>query len=223
VEKILLGLTIFFFTVTGLFYYFLSSFNEENRRQILMNRIVGVSAERTKATPTVEIAFFPTKSAGPSPTVTPTPPEIRFMIPLGEIMVDGRAAQISAAKKMSSEAMPTTLMQKTENVTVPFADFEIELKFPENIMPGSAENKFIFQNKEYQIKVFSQVGTENGYLREKFYAEKTGKELFMMMYKIAGQGVIINRETGWWGGGEQVAVAISPDGTSENVIRFFIE
>ena len=221
-EKILLGLTVLFFTIAGSFYFFLTRFNEINKNQFNPNRVAGVAIEKkANDKPSPEPTFFPTKMQPPA-TSEPTPQISKISIPLGKIQINNNSVVITATKEYPENAAPT----ESANAGLPlikFADFSLEIKFPEKILPGSSNNKFVFQNKEYEIRLFSQIGTEEGFTRQNFFAEKTGQEMRMLLYKINGNSVIINRETGWWEGGVQVALAISPDGTSENVIRFFIE
>ncbi len=223
-EKILLGLTVLFFTIAGSFYFFLTRFNEINKNPFNPNRVAGVAIEKKASDkPSPEPTFFPTKVQSPA-TSEPTPQISKISIPLGKIQIYNNYAVITATKEYPENAAPT----ESANTGLPlikFADFSLEIKFPGKILPGSSNNKFISQNKEYEVKLFSQIGTEEGFNRQNFFAEKTGPEIQMLLYKINGNSVIINRETGWWEGGVQLVVGVTDSGevNDKNVVRFFIE
>lgn len=205
--KLLFVLTVFFFTVTSMFFVFLTRFNEESKRAALLSRVAGVSVSRNaadlpKATP-VEVATISTVT--PEPTDEPTPTDIPkkiFEIKLGEMEIGEKKIEVKAVKEIKSE----------ENVEmkdgkIPFQDFELQLAFLENVKPGSSDDKIIFQNKEYEIKVLN----------------KKGEMLNLFLYKINGNSIIINPETGVWEGNAEFAVGVYSDGNKTGEVKFSVE
>lgn len=205
--KLLFVLTVFFFTVTSMFFVFLTRFNEESKRAALLSRVAGVSVSRNAedlpiATPTGE-ASMPTVT--PEPTDEPTPTDIPkkiLEIKLGFMEINGKKTDVKVVKEVEEEK--SNVLQDGK---IPFQDFELHLIFAENVKPGSADDKFIFQNKEYEIKILN----------------KKGEMLNLFLYKINGSSIIINPETGVWEGSTEYEVGVYSDGNKTSGVKFVVE
>ncbi len=214
-----------------MFYFFLTRFNEASRAGMyIQNKIAGITtAKKIKAIPTKEptptVTMIPT-IVQPSPTVAAS--QI-IKIPIGNIKIEEQEVTVNIAVD-NFQPSPISVEETRDRASlqkiIQRADFSIQLNFPEKVAFGSADNKFIFQNQEYEIKIFSQVGTKESYEREKFFAEKTGSDVKMLMFQIIdNKYIIIKREMGLWSQGVQVAVGagVNDEEIKKNIIRFFVE
>lgn len=218
--KFLGFLTILFFTISAMFFVFLTRFNDEAKKAAINSKVAGASIEsdrnNTSLTKKSEIDLS-SKKIMPSLTLTTEPTEISpsqapkriLQIMLSEFQIDGKKVNVSAVKEMREDEKEED--KKWEDVSkngkIPWRDFSIQLDFSEKILPGSVDNKFVFQNKEYEIKVL----------------DKNGKPLNLFMFIINSPQVIINPESGVWEGNTGFEVGIYSDGNRVDGVKFEIE
>lgn len=189
--KLLFALTVFFFTITSLFYVFLTKFNEARRANINFSpKVAGVTTVKQKPTLYVSPTATPTEELIPTPTVIQ---EFTHSIPIGQMQIANQMISVSVIKIYSpNNPTPTqSSLNPTDPSKVTFTDFQIKLEFPNKVNPGSTDNKFIFNNAEFEIKVFSGDTLLN-----------------QMMYKIGENYIIINPESGIWQNKTEIKVVI---------------
>jgi len=171
--KLLFVLTVFFFVATSMFFVFLTKFNEESKRAALLSKVAGVTTSRiggqtpsrggqAGSVPTTKI-ISPTITAIPEPTEEPTATPIPKKIletKLGEMEIEKAKIEVKAVKLVDGDIVPIVETRNCASLhpCVGWQDFQIQLLFPEKVLPGSSDNKFIFQNKEYEIKVLNKKG-----------------------------------------------------------------
>jgi hypothetical protein len=208
--KLLGFLTVLFFTISAMFFVFLTRFNEESRRVALMSKVAGVMTNKIggqtgRSVPTIkmEITIIPEPTEEPTPTATP---KKLLEIKLGEMKFLEKMIVVKAVKE--EEQVPSSNFKvPNEKEKIPWQVFDLQLNFPETVKPGSSDNKFIFQNKEYEIKILN----------------KKGDVLNFFMYKINGDSIIINPESGIWSGDAEYAVGIYSDGAKVSEVKFVVE
>lgn len=219
VEKFLLFLALLFFIATGGFAFFLKSYNDVAKRQALTSKIAGVTIQRRGSpwgTPTK--IHLPTSTPTLAPTISeeliPTLVEIKELkILLGNLEIENQKIAVNVVMQyFDVNQIPTVGVRITgEPLQIPFADFSLQLQFPAKILPGSADDRFIFKNKEYQLKIFHQIKG-----REK-------EEARSLLFKIESDKIIISKETGLWEQDVDMAVDLLSDGNQIGEIVFFIE
>jgi hypothetical protein len=192
---------------------FLTRFNEESKRVALMSKIAGVttigkSRERSRPLPTK--GMLPTVM--PEPTQEPSPTEIlkRILeIKLGEMEIVGQRVEIKVKREVEEfEQIPNSNSKfPNDSYKIPWQVFDLKLIFSENVKPGSSDNKFIFKNKEYEVKILN----------------KKGDVLNSFMYKIFDDSIIINPEGGIWGGNAEYGVGVYSDGAKVSEVKFATE
>lgn len=205
-EKLLLFLTLLFFTITSLFYVFLTKFNEARRANINFSpKVAGATIVKQKPTVYVSPTPKPTEELIPTPTAIP---ETIYSIPIGQMQIASQIIFVSAIKTyLAGSPTPTpNSSNPTDIPKIPFNDFQIKLAFPKKINPGSTDNKFIFENAEYELKVFSGDTLLN-----------------QIMYKIVKDYIIINHESGIWQVNAKYEVGIYVDGNKIDEVKFSIE
>ncbi len=222
--KFLGFLTILFFTISAMFFVFLTRFNDEVKKAAINSKVAGASIESEGRNDTIltkksggQTTDLSSKKITPSLTLIPEPIEISpsqapkriLEIMLSEIQVDGKKVNVSAVKEMREDEKEEDKKWEdiSKNGKIPWRDFSIQLDFSEKILPGSVDNKFVFQNKEYEIKVL----------------DKNGKPLNLFMFIINSPQVIINPESGVWEGNTGFEVGIYSDGNRVDGVKFEIE
>jgi hypothetical protein len=209
--KLLFSLMVFFLAVTTVFFVFLTKFNEEAKGEALLSKVAGVmtvnlkNRDRSRPVPTETIIITPTNS--PEPTDEPSPTDVPkkiLEIVLGSMKIIDKTIEVKAVKEAVDSAKGFV---EPKDGKIPWQDFDLQLNFPENVKPGSSDNKFIFENKEYEIKVL----------------DKKGNVLNSFMFKVDGQNVIINPEGGIWSGSAEYGVGIYSDGNKIGEDKFAVE
>lgn len=220
--KFLGFLTILFFTIFSMFFVFLTRFNDEAKKAAINSKVAGTSIEskgnNTSLTKKSDgrIIDLSSKKNTPSLTLTPEPTEISpsqapkriLEIMLSEFQIDGKKVNVKAVKEMREDEEEDKKWEDiSKNGKIPWRDFSVILDFFEKILPGSVDNKFVFQNKEYEIKVL----------------DKNEKPLNLFMFIINSPQVIINPESGVWNGNAEFEVGVYSDGNKIGQVKFAVE
>jgi hypothetical protein len=207
--------------VTSMFFVFLTRFNEESKRAALVSKVSGVMTTRLRqdfggqsgqtlktdsTTKKIQLAITVVPELTDEPSVTPISKKI-VEIKVGEMEIEKSKIEVKVVKEEEEAGENIELRTKNNSGKIPWQVFDLKLIFLDRVKPGSSDNKFIFENKEYEVKVFNN----------------KGEVLNSFMYKIFDDSIIINPEGGIWSGDAEFGVGIYSDGNKIGEVKFAVE